>query len=173
MPITVEARESVGLDAGMYSGKIVDIIEETGQYGEQVKLVIELEGVFKDNGEPQTQWAWASKTLTPKSKLWKWIKNVSGQTPQVGKSFDVEAALLGQAVGFMVSVNDTGRSVVTDITAGGTRSAPPKSARTAAPAQSAAAPDELCCVPKCGRGVSVYDAEGNAFCERHKPDDAE
>ena len=46
----------------------------------------------------------------------------------------------------------------------------PNAPKRTAPA--AAAPATLaCCVPQCKREGVVFDAEGNAFCEKHRPDD--
>lgn len=173
MPITVEAKESAGLDVGAYEGVIVEMTEETGQYGEQIKFVIELDEL-KPNGENVTQWAWASKTLSPKSKLWKWVKGVTGQTPTIGGTFDVEGAMKGQRVGFLISMNENDRPGVTDMfkaRGNGAAAAPAPQAARPAPGQGAPAAEAvglICAVPKCGRPAFSYDEDGEAaICPKH------
>lgn len=168
MAIQVEAKETAGLDAGVYEGEIVEMIEESGDYGDQIKFILEIDSMTQSNGDYVKQWAWASKTLSPKSKLWKWVKAVTGQTPTIGGTFDVEQALLNQRVQFTVSINEGGRSVVTDIfKAKSAPAAAPRPAAAAAPGQQAEEAALTCAFPKCGRPAFSYDDDGNAQCPKH------
>lgn len=178
MPITIEARESASLlDAGVYEATIVQINEEPAkQYdSDQVKLFLQTD-LLKDNGEPIVQWAWASATLSPKSKLWKWLVAVTGQKPVFGETFDVEAALLNKRCQFVLTWNDEKqRMQVSDLlgvqrTGRGAAPAASTASMGAAPAAFAASPDQElgpCAFPKCGRQSVQFDEDGNGVCVRH------
>ena len=175
MAITVEARESSSIvEPGVYDAKIVDMIEEDGNFGGQIKFVFELADQFYESGaragENIQQWGWASTTLSPKSKLWKWLRQVTGITPVFGQPFDVTAALLGQPVIITMGYSESGdRVVVTDVNKGkGAAKAQPAARPAPAAAAPAEATDKLICVfPKCGREAFSLDDDGNAQCPKH------
>jgi hypothetical protein len=168
VPITIEARENASiLEPGVYDAKIIDMAEETGQYGAQVKFIFEVADVYKDNGENVQQWAWASATLSPKSKLWKWLKNVTGIVPVLGQPFDVTAALIGQPCQIVVGFNDETQRVFIENVLG------VKKQGKQAPGQQAKAEEKenLCEVEGCSAEVEKYTKKGRGLCSSHDAED--
>lgn len=171
MAMTIEAKESAGLEAGIYEGLVVDITEEDGVYNgeatEQYKFWIDVDGLFKQDGvTPTQQWAYANRVLSPKSKLWKWIKNYTGQAPQIGGVVDIEAIFRNQRICFTVSINENGRSVVTDVNKPMSAAAAPTA--KAAPGQGV---EEKCDVEGCTAQYDHFTRKGRQLCADHTAED--
>lgn len=79
-----------------YHGTLKAIEEADGDYGEQFKWVFEL-----DEDEGREQYAWCSRKLTPRSKLTRWVKALSGRMPNFD---DDEEINLDDFVGRRVAV---------------------------------------------------------------------
>lgn len=79
-----------------YFGDLVDIIEEEGQYGPQLKWVMVLDvdrdAWTNDDGttEDRETWTWCGQKLTTheNNKFRKYAKGLLGEEPQVGELFD-------------------------------------------------------------------------------------
>ena len=106
MTIELEATESgspIPLEAGVYPAKVSGVEEaEGGQFGDQVKLLL-LTDEPADDGEPIELWAWASRKLSTRSKLWKWVTAITGSMPEVGKTFKIEGLLIGKPCRVQIS----------------------------------------------------------------------
>lgn len=158
------------VEAGVHDAIIRDMTEEDGQYGAQIKFICEMQDLMKDSGDLVQQWAWASATLSPKSKLWKWLKNVTGQTPTLGAPFDVTAAMIGKPVQLIVSFNDeTQRTSVTDMLAAkksGAQAPRPAQSRPAPAAQAAPEDQQESVGPcvSCGEPGDRYTGKGKPIC---------
>lgn len=106
MPLQITVKESGGFDlheeGEWYTGTIVDIEDlPDGQYGPGLKFIINLDGETFDNGTARDTWAFCSQNLSPRSKLYKWVKGIVGEAnmPQAGETLD-----LGQLIGRRVKV---------------------------------------------------------------------
>ena len=80
-----------------YEGDLVRIEPDDGQYGPQLKWIIELdddEPWTADDGteEPNETWTWCSTKLTTheKNKFRKYVKGLTGEEPQIGELFNEE-----------------------------------------------------------------------------------
>jgi hypothetical protein len=71
MGIQVQRTKSEPIPAGLYAATIEDVAQETGKFGEQlkVKFLIEEEGF-----EGKVLAGWASLAFSPKSKLYGWVR---------------------------------------------------------------------------------------------------
>ena len=106
MSIELEATESgspIPLEAGVYPAT-VSAVEEApgGQYGDQVKLFLET-AELGDDGLPIILWAWYSRKLTTKSKLYRCVTAITGSAPELGKVFRIEELLVGKPCRVQVS----------------------------------------------------------------------
>lgn len=83
-----------------YTGQLVTI-EETPDngYGEGLKWVIEVDGDTFEDGTPRQTWAFCSQKLSPRSKLYGWLKGFD-MAPEAGQTVDL-AKLEGKAVDVM------------------------------------------------------------------------
>lgn len=78
------------IPTGEYTAKFVAFVEEEGQFGPQLKATIQIsEGELK--GETMT--AWASKTFSPKSKLYSWAQAVFGKDIPANYDLDTDHLL--------------------------------------------------------------------------------
>ena len=78
-------------------GFVAAIDEQDGTYGPQLKWVLHLDGDdTTDDGSPREVWAFSSTTLSPKSKLYGWLKAL-GYDLEVGGVVDLEP-LIGSRV---------------------------------------------------------------------------
>jgi len=82
------------LEAGIYEATITEVVQETGDYGEQIKFTFTL-----DNSDT-TLLAWAGASLSNKSKLGRWVSSIYGQLPD---ELDIEN-LEGRPVNIVVTV---------------------------------------------------------------------
>ena len=100
----IERREFVVLEPGEYLVKVESVQQTDGKYGEQLRIMLR---VLHAGGELSDAllMAWASPTLTPKSKLTRWAGALLGSS---WSGADLETDTL---------VGKVGRAVVT-ITAG-------------------------------------------------------
>ena len=168
MTIELEATESgspIPLDAGTYPATVVSVEEAEGKPefgGAQVKFFIEPAGAVDDDGRPLVLWAWASKKLTTKSKLWRWVTAITGSPPKVGKVFRIEDLLVGKPcrvqVGEEKLADGSTRKKVTDLFGPSKRPAPTEEAETGC---------AECFARLEADGYST--AAGVAYCGQHGP----
>lgn len=80
-------------------GKIIDIEEtEGGKYGPGLKLVLVLDDDEpNEDGTDREVWAYTSQTLSPKSKLGRYVEAITGELPAPGEVFDLDE-LIGKKV---------------------------------------------------------------------------
>lgn len=95
MPLTITATEAGGFDLHeadeWYDGMVVAIEETEGQWGPGLKWIIELDGEVHDDGNPRETWAFCSQKLSPRSKLYRWLKGLDPSTiPEAGETVDLE-----------------------------------------------------------------------------------
>lgn len=96
MPLTIQASEAGGFDLHeadeWYDGTLVAIEETDGQWGPGLKWIIELDDDEPaDNGDPRETWAFCSQKLSPKSKLYGWLKGLDPSSiPEAGDTVDLE-----------------------------------------------------------------------------------
>lgn len=95
MPLTITATEAGGFELHepdeFYEGLIVAIEETEGQWGAGLKFVIELDGETHDDGNPRETWAFCSQKLSPRSKLYQWLKGLDPSSiPEAGGTVDLE-----------------------------------------------------------------------------------
>lgn len=160
------------LEAGSYNA-VLAAIEPVGpstmypDSGDRLKLTFSLpEEIDDETGAPITLFYYCTQKLTTgqkQSNLWK-VAEALGSTPQIGKPFAL-GSLIGKPCQVTVNIKDTltgPRPFVAMVM-------PPRKGRGAAPPAPAPAADEICCVPKCGQAVSIYDEDGTPFCQKHAP----
>ena len=163
MAIELQAQESgspIPLDAGVYAAKVSGVEEaDGGQFGDQVKLLLTTDEPDAD-GQPIELWAWASRKLTTRSKLWRWVTALTGSPPQLGRVFTIEDLLIGKPCRVQITEetldDGTVRKKVSDILASSTR-----------PANPAEAVDGTC--DDCGATVDYYTQSGAPYCDAHGP----
>lgn len=96
MPLQVQYSESAGFDLHeadeWYDGLVVAIEETDGVWGPGLKWIIELDDDEPaDNGDPRETWAFCSQKLSPRSKLYAWIKAIDQTAiPEPGGVLDLE-----------------------------------------------------------------------------------
>lgn len=95
MPLILTATESGGFDLHdadeWYEGTIVAIEETDGQWGPGLKWIIELDNETHDDGNPRETWAFCSQKLSPRSKLYAWLKGLDPSSiPDAGQTVDLE-----------------------------------------------------------------------------------
>lgn len=120
---TVEATVS-GPPAGIYIaevGKVEDGID--GEFGAQVKFYFVIKKVIHSNDDAadewigKEKWAWASDLLTPRSKLFKWAKQILNN-PGLTVEDDIDLDdLEGRACQITISMNDNDVLTVSDVAA--------------------------------------------------------
>lgn len=102
-PLKLTVSESAGFEYHepdeWFKGRIADITETTGQFGDGVKLVIYLDGETNDDGSERETWAYASQKATPRSKIFGWYKAITGLNVEAGGILD-----LGKLLGARVEV---------------------------------------------------------------------
>jgi hypothetical protein len=159
--IPQESGSPIPLEAGVYAVVVSDVEEAEGkQYGEQVKLFLQTVDETDDDGEPYELWAWASKKLTTRSKLFRWTANITGSLPVLGEPFRIREALIGRPCRAQISEvtgeDGTVRKKVSDVL-------PPSKPKAAAK------PPEPDTCSDCSTTVAYYAADGKPFCEAHGP----
>jgi hypothetical protein len=95
MPLTITATEAGGFDLHeadeWYDGMVVAIEETEGQWGPGLKWIIELDGEVNDDNTPRETWAFCSQKLSPRSKLYQWLKGLNpAAIPEAGGTVDLE-----------------------------------------------------------------------------------
>jgi hypothetical protein len=141
---------------------------------ERFQFNFRLTEIEDDNGDGVMMRYWANAVLSPRSTLASIIESM-GCEWEVGEPFDVDE-LIGLPCRLMVGrrvpkgkTKEDEHSFVQSVEPAKDPVAPTKLA-TKAPAAAAAVAAQPCCVPGCKRESVVFDGEGNAFCEKHKPD---
>jgi hypothetical protein len=175
MAIELTAEESgspIPLEAGTYTVTVAKVEEAPGgQFGDQVKLYLETVDEADEDGQPFELWAFASRKLTTRSKLYRWTTAILGQPPTLGQPLRIEEALTGKPCRVQleeVPADDGGtRKRVSAILPPSKRAAN-GAAPPAAPADALA---DFC--SECAAPVSYYDKAASgafqAFCEAHGP----
>lgn len=96
MPLTITATESGSFELHpvdeWMDGLIVAIEETEGQWGPGLKWIIELDGDEPaDDGSMPEVWAFCSQKLSPRSKLYGWLKGLDPSSiPEAGAAVDLE-----------------------------------------------------------------------------------
>lgn len=101
MPLTITATESAGFELHdadeWYDGDLIAIEETEGQWGPGLKWIIELDGETHDDGNPRETWAFCSQKLSPRSKLYAWLKGLDPSAiPEAGGTVDLEQFIGGR-----------------------------------------------------------------------------
>ena len=76
MSITIPQTKGTIISTGEYTGKVVEITEEDGKFGQQLRVKFALSG--PPDIEGVTLSAWYSKTFSPKSRLWSLVSACFG-----------------------------------------------------------------------------------------------
>lgn len=82
-----------------YAGDLVDMEETSSQWGDGLKWIIELDDDEPDDdGNPRETWAYCSQVLSPRSKLWGWVKAIDASLlpEEDGDVLDLELILGGR-----------------------------------------------------------------------------
>ena len=157
---------------------------EPGVYPAVVKEVEPDESTFSNDGSvkftftvadsDQEPWAWSSQILSPASKLWRWSRILTSESPIKGEDYPLDN-LVGRhcrlEIGTRLDAKGEERSAVLDILpANGAQTAP----KAPTPAKTAREPDspadfELGACATCGAPVDYYTRDGAAFCNAHGP----
>lgn len=106
---TIQAEESKGyieLEPGVYPATLIQLECVDGQFGQQAKLIFELDGITVEDGSAANLWAWASWKLNPMTKLWSWVVALMDEPPTTGESFDLQA-LIGAPCRLLVETHVT------------------------------------------------------------------
>lgn len=137
--------------------------------GERLKLTFSLtDEIDEETNAAIELFYYVTQKLTTgvkQSNLWK-VAEALGTPPEIGKPFAI-GSLIGKSCQVTVNIKDTTagpRPFVAMIMPA--RKATKAAAQAAAPADDVAV---VCCVPKCGKPVHVFDDEGTPFCEKHAP----
>lgn len=94
MPLQIEATDAKGYELHpedeWLNGQVVAIEETDGQWGPGLKWIIELDDDEPhDDGSPWETWAFCSQKLSPRSKLYGWLKGL-GYSVEPGDTVDLE-----------------------------------------------------------------------------------
>ena len=100
MPLTLEATESEGYElheeGEWYPGDLASIEETESEWGAGLKWIIHLDGELDPiNDEPRETWGFCSQKLSPRSKLYGWLKGF-GIQPDPGDHVNLEKLVGGQ-----------------------------------------------------------------------------
>jgi len=80
MALIVKAPIRRLVDEGVYPAKVAEVIEQEGeQYGERIVFTFELKNEDNDDGSPVGVISYCTNTLSPKSKLRKFVEVLLGQ----------------------------------------------------------------------------------------------
>jgi hypothetical protein len=66
------------VEPGVYTGTIQDVSEAEGRFGLQLRFTIALDGE-----DSYRLVAWCNPVLSPKSKLFRWVRAIMGEVPDV------------------------------------------------------------------------------------------
>ena len=92
--LTAEKVAFESIPTGEYLGECIDWSPETGQYGDQIKLIFEI--VAPKAYEGKQRFGWCSKKLTTgnrTSKLWKWTEALYNRALAIGEQVDLDNLL--------------------------------------------------------------------------------
>lgn len=120
---TVEATVA-GPPAGIYVAEVFKIEDGiTGEYGDQLKFYFLIKKVIHSNDDSaeewvgKEKWGWASDLLTPRSKLFKWTKQILND-PGLTVEDDIDLDdLEGKLCQITIGMNDNDTLTVTDVAA--------------------------------------------------------
>lgn len=141
MPLIVTATETGGIELHepdeWVDGTLTAIEEDEGQFGAQFKFIIHLDG----DDEDRFQWAYCSQKLSPRSKLYAWVKGLDPDAiPEPGGSLDL-AQFVGRRVQVMFE-HFEGYDAFADANVTKEKVVKIRASKTAAPAQAKAAADD-------------------------------
>jgi len=112
LTITAEKQEFESIPTGEYLAAFTDYEEETGQYGEQIKMTWELVKPVKFAGK--TRFDWCNKKLSKgskTSKLWNRIESLMNRPLTIGEDVTLDALIGRNAVLVVVEeVKDDGNT---------------------------------------------------------------
>jgi|GEM_PF-1867568 len=140
MGIQVQRTETQPLPAGLYAASIDSVTQETGKFGEQLKVKFLIE---EDGFEGKTLTGWASLTFSPKAKLFGWVKAAVFGGREIPDSYQIFDAdhLIGRRVFLSVDTakGDNGEvwNKIKDLLPYRVAKAQPSAAQPAKPAPSA------------------------------------
>ena len=104
MSIRIKQTHYVPLPVGEYQATIADILEETGQYGPQLKFVFDI--TEPEQHSARTLFGWCSQTFSTKSKLYTWTKAALGGGA-LASDFDFDSdAIIGKSVTLALVVKE-------------------------------------------------------------------
>jgi len=158
-----QSGQVLDIDPGVYDAVVSEVSTVDGEFGEQLRFT------FRLDADPDCEpWAWASRKLGTKTKLWGWFTALKGRPPTIGERVaprDLAGCRCQVVVGPKKTRDGNEVMAVTDVL-------PPKRARvlphplTSAPAPTPA-PPELADVCWCGQPVEAYSSLGVALCAKH------
>ena len=84
MPVIEQSAGFLHLDEDApHIGTIVDVQSDTGQFGPQLKFIIEIDGDgLTDDGLPRQTWAFTTQNYSARSKLGQYAQAVLGEMPE-------------------------------------------------------------------------------------------
>ena len=157
-------------EPGMYDAVVADIEETDNPFEEdksQLQFTFEVPEFQNEDGSTASKRGWANPVWNSKSKLWGWAAAILGTEPAEGEPFRT-SSLIGKPCRIVLNTGKKldGTKVIklTDVL--GPTKAAPKKAGLVERLQ-----EEACSFPKCKTGLETYDAEGNPWCNKHKPAD--
>lgn len=139
------------VDTGTYTARLIEVTPENGQYGPQLKLRFRLE-----SGAILT--AWASATLSERTKLGSWTRAVLGYLPD---ELDTDALIDRECrLSVVVKTREDGSEYnkVDEVL--------PLRARQGGPR--APAGRERTCA-ECGAPAECHTPDGRGWCDAHAP----
>ncbi len=104
--LTAEKQEFEVIPTGEYLAAFTDYEEETGQYGEQIKITWEIEKPAKYAGKKRLDWCNKKLSKGAKtSKLWNRVEALMNRPIEIGEDVDLDS-LIGRDV-VLVIVEET------------------------------------------------------------------
>lgn len=104
MSIRIKQTHYVPLPAGEYQATIADILEETGQYGPQLKFIFDITEPEEYND--RSLYGWCSQKFSTQSKLYAWTKAAHGGAA-LASDFDFDSdAMIGKSVTLALVVKE-------------------------------------------------------------------
>jgi len=104
MSIRIKQTHYVPLPTGEYQATIADILEETGQYGPQVKFIFDITEPEQYND--RSLYGWCSQKFSTQSKLYAWTKAAMGGGV-LASDFDFDSdAMIGKFVTLALVVKE-------------------------------------------------------------------
>ena len=110
MPVIQQSKGFLHEEGVALSAVIVDIIEDDGKFGPQLKFIIEVDGDgVDDDGEPKNVWAFTSQNYSNKSKLGLWAAQILGSMPEELDTDDLVGRNVNITFERYVRIDDSGQ----------------------------------------------------------------